>query len=134
MNVKEEPKVAQAMDEVEFVRTMERRRREVGRRCREKGVPSTASRTMPRNLTDRVIFHRRRKLLWCPVFKAASTEWMHNFVTLEDANKVITLHYTSLWHRIIPIFFYSGKLSIFLRFGHIFCFSYRIKMTYLKNT
>lgn len=37
---------------------------------------------------ENLFFLKERSLVWCPVFKAASTVWMQNFFQLADITKV----------------------------------------------
>ena len=37
---------------------------------------------------SRLYYHPGLRLLWCPVFKAASTVWLNNFIILSEHSQV----------------------------------------------
>ncbi len=75
-----------------FAREMMRRREAIATRCREK-ANATESSWVPKRVLDKLIFHKSRGLLWCPVFKAASTTWLNNFIEIQDNKSKVMNRY-----------------------------------------
>ncbi len=80
-----------------FLRTMEERRLDVRFRCWQKREeaedgedgavqipPSPSLARTPTAVLKRLVFSRERSLIWCPVFKAASTSWLNKFIVLDE--------------------------------------------------
>jgi hypothetical protein len=68
-----------------FEAEMSRRRQRVAAECSlaaASGAPASPV------LYNELFLQRERHLLWCPVYKARSTNWLTNFVTLSRHPKV----------------------------------------------
>jgi len=70
-----------------FHHLMEERRLKKSRAC-EKVRSGHPKNLRSRTLHTRVYYLPRTKLLWCPVFKASSTNWMMNIITLSGISPV----------------------------------------------
>lgn len=58
---------------------MTERRKYLAERCQEEGLDRLGNDSLHRPNAWEFLVNREHHLIWCNVFKAASTSWMYNF-------------------------------------------------------
>ena len=85
-----------------FLDLMAERRWSVKKWCEQKAESATPHqftiKTTPNTILARLIFNRERSLIWCPVFKAASTNWLNNFILLDVKASEVRHRFSSMYY------------------------------------
>ena len=56
---------------------------------RDRNMEQTTLADLRREVLMQLYFHTRRKLLYCPVYKASTSTWLNNFIRMEDTKSEV---------------------------------------------